>query len=396
MIQSAWNTLCLLAPWLLLGALLAGILHVLLPGHWLRRRLSGPAGVFQAVLLGVPLPLCSCGVIPTGIGLRRSGASDQAAVAFLISTPQTGVDSILVSGSFLGWPFALFKVVVACVTGIIGGLLSVDTRNDSSPAESEPGSSNDDASRSLRELVPHGIEMIRTIWLWLVAGVLISAALETWIVPTRYFQSISQAGPGISMVLMLVISLPMYVCATASVPIAATLVAGGMPTGAAMVFLLAGPATNVATIGAVYSQFGRRNLAVYVSTLVIGSMLGGLAFDWIIGTSSAREAVHVHDQPGWFSRACGVLLLGLFAWFAWQDLVRRRTHRQLAAGSLTLHVSGMHCGGCVRNIEAALDRLPGVEDFRVDLDSGLVVVAGPVDADTVRTRIRSAGYQIDE
>ncbi len=400
MIDAAWNTLCLLAPWLILGAVLAGFLHVLLPGDWLRRRLSGPAGVWQAVLLGVPLPLCSCGVIPAAVGLRKSGASDQAAIGFLISTPQTGVDSILVSGSFLGWPFALFKVAVAVITGVVGGLLAEDTRTPGERGQTGPDVlAGSGQRRSLWQWFPHGIEVIRSIWPWLVAGVLVSAALETWIVPTRFFQSLTHWGPMVSMLMMLLISIPLYVCATASVPIAATLVAGGMPPGAALVFLLAGPATNVATIGAVYARFGRRNLVVYLATLIVGSMLGGLVFDGVIGPAGENPVPHIHEHMSWFSRVCGALLLGLFAWFTWQNLQRWNRRRRSRAGTgphetlLTLQVSGMNCQSCVTKISDALDRVPGVKYARVDLESGQVVVAGAADTDTVRTSIRSAGFQ---
>ena len=119
--NSVWLILLELAPWLLLGAVIAGALHVLLPRDFLNRQLRGTAGLVKAVVLGVPLPLCSCAVIPVGLSLKQNGASNGATVAFLVSTPQTGVDSILVSASFLGWPFALFKVVSAAVTGLVGG-----------------------------------------------------------------------------------------------------------------------------------------------------------------------------------------------------------------------------------------------------------------------------------
>ena len=124
MILTSWNILCQLAPWLLLGMLLSGLLHVGLPKDFVRRKFQGFSGVVKSVLLGVPLPLCSCGVVPAGIGLKNQGASDGASVGFLISTPQTGVDSILVSASFFGWPFAIFKMFTAAVTGLIGGALA--------------------------------------------------------------------------------------------------------------------------------------------------------------------------------------------------------------------------------------------------------------------------------
>ena len=121
MAAAIWSILLALAPWLLIGAAISGLLHVVLPRDLVRRQLSGPSGVVKAVLLGVPLPLCSCGVIPTGLGLKKDGADDGSAIAFMVSTPQTGVDSILVAASFLGWPFALFKVGAAAVTGLAAG-----------------------------------------------------------------------------------------------------------------------------------------------------------------------------------------------------------------------------------------------------------------------------------
>ena len=126
MLSATWTIWLELAPWILLGAAVSGILHVLLPATWLQKNLNGRIGVLRAVALGVPLPLCSCGVIPVGLGLKKDGAGNGAAVGFLISTPQTGIDSILVSASFLGWPFALLKVVVALLTGVVGGLIAED------------------------------------------------------------------------------------------------------------------------------------------------------------------------------------------------------------------------------------------------------------------------------
>ncbi|MFT5442843.1 MAG: uncharacterized membrane protein YraQ (UPF0718 family), partial [Myxococcota bacterium] len=124
MLDSILATMYELSPWFLLGMVVSGLLHGLLPRDFIKRQLQGRTGIAKAVSLGIPLPLCSCGVIPAGLGLKRDGASNGASMGFLISTPQTGVDSILVSASFLGWPFALFKVLAAAVTGLLGGWLS--------------------------------------------------------------------------------------------------------------------------------------------------------------------------------------------------------------------------------------------------------------------------------
>ncbi|MFC1759780.1 permease [Planctomycetota bacterium] len=121
LISDAWIVTSELAPWLLLGAILSGVLHLFLPQATIKKYLNGRSGVLRAVIFGIPLPLCSCGVVPAGIGLKKDGASDGAAIGFLIATPQTGVDSIVASAGILGWPFALFKVVAALVTGVFGG-----------------------------------------------------------------------------------------------------------------------------------------------------------------------------------------------------------------------------------------------------------------------------------
>ncbi|HPM83129.1 MAG TPA: permease, partial [Candidatus Anammoximicrobium sp.] len=242
-----------------MGTLIAGLVHVLLSPGFIHRRLQGPTGVLKAVGIGVPLPLCSCGVIPAGLGLKKDGASDGACIAFLISTPQTGVDSILVSGSFLGWPFALFKVVVAAVTGVAGGWLVDALAGDRNGEHGSPVDAPASRRGGVRELVAHGLDIIRSIWLWLVFGVVVSAAINVF-VPPSYLSGLGSLGILPSAVAALAISVPLYVCATASVPIAAALVAGGLPTGAALVFLIAGPATNVATIGAVYRRYGGRVL----------------------------------------------------------------------------------------------------------------------------------------
>ena len=280
MLNAAWHVLLQLAPWILLGTLIAGLIHILLPRGFIHRRLQGVGGVLQAVGIGVPLPLCSCGVIPAGIGLKKDGASDGAAVGFLISTPQTGVDSILVSASFLGWPFALFKVVAAAVTGIAGGLL---VERGASPVAEDPPmtTANVETARAVhrvRALLDHGLEIIRSIWRWLVVGILASAAITAY-VPTDGLAGLGSLGIVVSCLAALAISLPLYVCATASVPIAYALVHSGLPSGAALVFLMAGPATNVATIGAIYRGFGKRVLAIYLATIVVGSCLAAIVFE---------------------------------------------------------------------------------------------------------------------
>lgn len=311
---------------------LSGLLHVLLPKEFIRKRFRGPSGVVSAVTLGIPLPLCSCGVIPAGIGLKNEGASDGAAVGFLISTPQTGVDSILVSASFFGWPFAIFKMVAALVTGVFGGLLAdrgvpPDETEQESPASTE----STNKSKHWTEAFTHAIDILRSIWIWLVIGIVVSAVIETW-VPQSWIVSVNQLGLFPSMLLVLLVSVPLYVCATASVPIAAALVAAGLPPAAALVFLMAGPATNVTTMGAIYGRFGPRTLAIYILSIVGGSMLFASFFDWVITSSVSNSALHAHDHTHWISVVSAIILLGLIGWFAWEKLQRRHAHTDSCCG----------------------------------------------------------------
>lgn len=394
MIQAIWNVLLELAPSLLFGAALAGMAHVLLPVSFAARQLRGSSGVIKAVAFGVPLPLCSCGVLPAGLGLKRDGASDGAAVGFLISTPQTGIDSMLVSASFLGWPFALFKVVSAAVTGVVGGWLADRVSVDGSA--DAPAAHRNQAPRTWRSMLDQALEILRSIWGWLVVGVLISAAIEVWVPAEVWSQVAAWGGLGAAFA-ALVISIPLYVCATASVPIAAALVAGGMPAGAAMVFLMAGPATNAATVGAIYRSFGGRILGVYLGTLVIGSMAFGWAFDFLLGGAAAAAHEH-HAEPAWWVLASTVLLLGLLAWFAIDDGRRWLRSRRSADISndedmLALPVQGMTCNGCVQQLERALRQEEGIVSAEASLQEGRVAVRGRVTEPRLRELIVEAGYQ---
>jgi uncharacterized membrane protein YraQ (UPF0718 family)/copper chaperone CopZ len=393
-----WEVMLSLAPWMLLGMVFAGLLHIVLPRGFVRRQLGGWGGVPKSVALGVPLPLCSCGVIPAGLGLRRDGASDGAAVGFLISTPQTGVDSVLVSASFLGWPFAIFKVLSAAVTGIAGGFLT-DVLGGSKESAEETGPVDEsDEPRNLRAAYDHAMEILRSIWHWIVFGVVVSALINVF-VPEGFFTGLAGYGAVVPVLAALAVSLPLYVCSTASVPIAAALVAGGMPPGAALVFLMAGPATNVATIGAIYRALGRRPLVIYLVTIIAGSLGAAFVFDSLLPTA-ATAAVHLHAEDTWWAIASSVVLIALLAWFAIDDLrgwVARWSRGAPAEGpQIEVAVSGMTCGGCMSKLESALRKEKGVTAVEVTLDPGRAVVSGSIDSGRIRQIVEQVGFKVQE
>lgn len=390
-IEAAWGVTVALAPWLLLGALIAGIVHVALPAGFIRRAFVGRRGVLTAVALGVPLPLCSCGVIPAGLGLKKDGASDGAAVGFMISTPQTGVDSVLVSASFLGWPFALFKLLAAGLTGLIGGWLT-DALTDDTPSQAESCSPQAPPERTVGAAWAHGVDVLRSIWRWLVFGVLLSAFITT-VVPQSWLAGAGASNPLVALGLALLISIPLYVCATASVPIAAALVAGGLPAGAALVFLMAGPATNLATLGAVYRALGRKALTVYLSTIVVGSVALAYAFDALVPLFVETPHQHAHEASP-IALVAALLLVGMMVWFAAED-VRAWSSRRNAAdtpASLTVAVDGMTCQGCARKLTRVLNEDARVESAIVDLEPGSASVQGSLDAEALADLVRKAGF----
>jgi hypothetical protein len=388
-LDAVWQVWLQLAPWLLLGAAAAGLLHVLLPRDFARRQFRGLGGVGKAVALGVPLPLCSCGVIPAALGLKKDGASDGAAVGFLISTPQTGVDSLLVSASFLGWPFTIFKALSALVMGLVGGAATEALHTD---ADGVARLGEATAPQSTVGFFEHMVDVIRPIWKWIVFGVVASAAITVWI-PPGAIAGWSEFHPALAGLAALSIALPLYVCATASVPIAAALIAQGLPTGAALVFLMAGPATNVATIGAVKRAFGGRVLAVYLATVVMGSVGLAYLYDAFIPFEALGSLTHEHGHP-WWAWASAVVLAGLFVYFVFDDLRSTWLRRTSPVGHdvVTLEVEGLTCNNCVRKLERALRETDGVTSAMVTLDPSQATVEGSVRPADLAVVVRAAGY----
>lgn len=395
-----WRILVELAPPLLAGLFVAGLLHVLLPAGLIYRALSRPGfmSTLKAVAVGVPLPLCSCGVVPTALGLRREGASNGATTGFLISTPSTGVDSILVSAAFLGWPFAVFKVFAAFVTGIIGGLIAdkaAPQQVTGAVAEPIP---NDKAGRRgpLVEAVRYAVvDLYGAIDRWVIVGILLAAVI-TITLPDNFFQDIHWAQGLAGMLLMLAVAIPLYVCTTGSVPVATAFIAAGMPLGTALVFLMAGPATNVATIGAVYRTLGGRLLMVYIGTVIVMSIGFGLGFDFVLSDAPGKP-VHQHAQ-GWFGIAAALLVIAITVYlnirrYLEKDLFGRYKEKEVAMG-LTLQVEGMSCQHCVASVKKTLEGVEGVESVVLDLDSGSAVIKGDsLDRNQLSAAVQQAGYK---
>jgi len=389
-LESLWHILLNLGPWLLIGAGVAGLLHIVVPQGTLATRFRGYGGIGRAVLWGVPMPLCSCSVIPAGVGLKQDGASDGSSIAFMVSTPQTGVDSILVSAAFLGWPFALFKVAAAGVTGLAAGALTERFGGPRVELPTPPQASHGDARSPLRRGLEHADELIYSIWGWLVFGILTSAAISTWLPMDALTPLAVGSGAALAGLLMLAVSVPLYVCATASMPLAAAFLHAGLPASAVLVFVMAGPATNVATVGAVKKAFGSRVLAIYLATVIVGSWTLGMLFGPYLPMKAALS--HGEHAMGWFELGGAVILGALLLRYAWRDGLHALTPKAEVVPDLTMEVAGITCQGCARRLDRALREVDGVEGVEIDVPTGMLTVSGRVEDARVRDAVAGAGF----
>lgn len=402
-----WDTLLDMAPYLLFGFLVAGVLSVLVPASLVERHLGG-RGILpslKAAAFGVPLPLCSCGVIPVSASLRRHGASRGATTAFLLSTPQTGVDSIMVTLSLLGPVFAVFRPLAALVTGVAGGGLvdAFDGAEDGEAAEAEPDTCQDSCcsegspgSKALAALRYGFYTLPQDIGRSLLIGLLL-AGLITALVPKDLATLV---GTGVlGLFVMMAFGLPIYVCATASVPIAAALIYKGVSPGAAFVFLVTGPATNAATIATVWKVLGRRTALIYLGTVAVSALVFGALLN-LIYTHTGQEATqHMHKliPDGVKVGSAAVLLLVLTVALLYRPKAapKETTMAPDAAETVTLDVQGMSCSHCVGSVTRALDECAGVDGAEVDLKSGRAVISGRgLDASALQAAVEALGYTV--
>jgi uncharacterized membrane protein YraQ (UPF0718 family) len=349
---NTWDMVAEMAPYLIFGFAVAGVLHILIRPEAVQRLLGKPGlgAVLKACAIGVPMPLCSCSVIPVAASLRKSGASRGATAAFLSSTPQTGVDSILATYALMGGLFTAVRVAVAFVSGIVTGFLIELFCNDKedkqappspehvegakpaeatfSPLKSPPSALSPQVStltpepltecemastpqkRGLGEALRYGfVNLPADLAVALLVGLTLAGLITTLLPPDLISGSFS-TGP-LAFLLATAISLPLYICATASIPMAYALMAAGLSPGAALIFLITGPATNTATLVTIWKMLGRRATLIYLSSLVIVAWLAGWFFNTILSTETIDHSAHQHGtmQPALWQHASGIALI---------------------------------------------------------------------------------------
>lgn len=344
-----------MAPYILFGLVFAGLLHELVPNTLVTRHLGKEniSSVVKATIFGVPLPVCSCGVIPLATSIKKSGASKGSTLAFLISTPITGVDSILATYGIFGWIFTLYRVItsmiIAMAAGILTNIFDKDTQEKPKPIFSaapttgfsmttaspikEEGDicSSDGSCCDTEEKKSFSISAaLRYAFVTLLSdiakplfwGLIIGAAI-TAAIPENLSEILMEY-TWLSYFIAIAIAVPMYICATASLPIAAALMLSGVSAGAAFVFLSAGPATNTVTISVVKKMLGTRSLYIYLGSIIIGSMLFGLGLDYVFDSNSIdpKSLVHIEEDAGMIAIFSSLILWGFVGYFIIKPFMR--------------------------------------------------------------------------
>ena len=347
-LQASWDLFLEAAPYLFLGILVAGLLYLFLDPRTIAKHLNKGriSSVFKAALLGIPLPLCSCGVLPAAASLRKQGANKGATSAFLISTPESGIDSIALTYALLGPLMTLIRPLAAFITAFAAGIMEnllgwgdrekglppvvdlvcrVDGCCDGQDCPPEEHNKHHSLAEKLRKGIRYGFfDLYRELSGWIFVGFLVAGAITLWLpqdLTGRYL-----GGGFITMLFMLAAGIPTYICATASTPVAAALILKGVSPGAALVFLLAGPATNVASLTVLTRVLGKRGVVIYLGSIAIFAVLFGLATDWLyafLGISLQSKLVTSPGEllPSWLHLILALLLAILMLFFFVRSIV---------------------------------------------------------------------------
>ncbi|RPH51522.1 MAG: permease [Desulfobacteraceae bacterium] len=296
-LTSSWNMYLDSSIYMLFGLFCAGLIYAYSKTDTIGRYLGKGKirSVFLSALIGIPLPLCSCGVVPAAAGLKKQGANNGATLSFLILTPETGVDSIPLTYALMDPLMTIIRPVAAFISAVTAGLTENFIGKQETPNELQPFSKEGACCKTssftkqnqgfIKSTRIYGglkyafIDLLGDIGKWFVAGLLI-AGLISYLMPDNMIESYL-GNNFLAMLVMLITGIPMYVCATSSTPIAAALVLKGLNPGAALVFLLAGPATNIASLSMVYKMLGKKALLIYLSSISLCALLFGFLTDFL-------------------------------------------------------------------------------------------------------------------
>lgn len=330
-INNFWLLLNAIGVYILIGVLIAGLIKQFLPDSYIRKHLGQPGFMsnIKAAILGIPLPLCSCSVIPFIGSLKKSGATPSSVQTFLIATPITGADSILATYGVFGWFFTIYRIISSVVIALIAGLLTqLFTRNQFEQQEQPPVKQNfkpidipiitegqapeSKLYRKTKAVFAYGLDdILKDISKPFLIGVFLATLLVT-VFPEDFSQYISK-NAWLNYLLVILLAAPLYVCATASIPLGIALISAGFSPGAAFIFLTAGPATNLVTMSVIIKTLGKSVWMIYLVTVILGSLLFGIVLDTFFADSLMEVlSFQGHDEElGFISQVSSVILLYL-------------------------------------------------------------------------------------
>ena len=406
-LREMW-VLCLeMAPYLLLGMLVSGLISIFIDSSFIFKHIGqkNAGSVLKSTLFGIPLPLCSCGVIPVAATLRESGASKGATVSFLVSTPQTGVDSIFLTYGMLGPVFALFRPLAALASGFFSGIVinnfDHDMHHHLSGSDNAPKTKESLDKRIISGVKYGFLTLPADIVIPLTQGLVVAAAIAI-LIPPQFIAEHFSSSNLIQYTMMLAVSLPIYVCATASIPIAVVLMAKGITPGAAFIFLMAGPATNASSIAVIKNILGKRTLYHYLVLIAFTAISFGYILDNFLTITlpdmSSHTHHHVMDDYGSIILSVIFLAILVNAYFYRSksestDSKDIENNIENDQEKIAITVDGMTCSHCKESVESAIYSFSGVASASVDLLTGNVIVVGSgLDETALKEKITAKGF----
>lgn len=382
------------SPYLFLGIIIAGLLHIFLGKEFISNHLGkgGISSVVKATIFGIPLPVCSCGVIPLASSLRKDGAHKSSVLSFLVSTPTTGVDSFLATYSLLGPLFAIFRPLGALIAGLVLGIVDYFVEGKKENLEKIPKHTHINTSHvfKFKEFLRFSfIDMPKDIGKWLIVGTLLGGAISS-IIPKEVFSQ--HLNFPLDFLIALVVGIPLYVCSTGSIPIAVALISKGFSPGAGLVFLIAGPATNAITLSFVRAKLGKKSFYLYLGSIIFVSIILGLIFNYfwfLLGQdqtliTGAGKMLAI-EYKVFFGAALFILIMSSMP----------RKEKCYLDANLEIYVPDIHCGHCELALTSSLKGLVGVEGISIDVEKKVVLIKGSIDKNKVIEKIKEAGYHPD-
>ena len=409
-LNEVWSLSMEMAPYLLLGMLVSGLISIFIDNDFIFNQI-GPknfTSIFKSTIFGIPLPLCSCGVIPVAATLREGGASKGSTVSFLVSTPQTGIDSIFLTYGMLGPVYAIFRPLAAFISGIFSGLVINNFDEDKHHHHTKDSNKVLNDKIPLIERVFSGVKygfftLPSDIVVPLFQGLVIAAGISVMI-PPDFVANHFISNLSIQFLMMLAISIPIYVCATASIPIAVALMLKGISPGAAFVFLMAGPATNASSIAVIKNILGKKILYYYLALIAFTALFFGFILDTFIAINTPQAITHVHhhdSNPATFILTILFIMILLNAYLSkFKVSGAKSINKQIVMDnseeSIEIFVGGMTCNHCKDSVESAIQGFKGVNNISVDLTSGHVIVSGyKLNKLKIKKKIEGRGFTVN-